>query len=156
MTLKTRYQTGRRTLGVSLPTDETLQASGRMRRIAVHLPARSAESERWLQRQRLCEGLVHGPGRGASTEGAFSCESDFSTRIKTFPEYPVPQLSSCCFRGPFPQEYETQSSAEAKFVKQLDQCEMILQASEYEDLENRPGRLQDFYDSTAGTPCYFQ
>ena len=35
-------------------------------------------------------------------------------------------------------------------MKQLDQCEMILQASEYEDLENKPGRLQDFYDSTAG------
>ncbi|XP_070413091.1 5'-deoxynucleotidase HDDC2 isoform X4 [Equus przewalskii] len=48
------------------------------------------------------------------------------------------------------EEYETQSSAEARFVKQLDQCEMILQASEYEDLENKPGRLQDFYDSTAG------
>ncbi|XP_019517685.1 PREDICTED: HD domain-containing protein 2 isoform X2 [Hipposideros armiger] len=47
------------------------------------------------------------------------------------------------------EEYETQSSPEAKFVKQLDQCEMILQASEYEDLENKPGRLQDFYDSTA-------
>ncbi|XP_045150429.1 5'-deoxynucleotidase HDDC2 isoform X3 [Echinops telfairi] len=47
-------------------------------------------------------------------------------------------------------EYETQSSAEAKYVKQLDLCEMILQASEYEDLENKPGRLQDFYDSTAG------
>ncbi|KAF6364538.1 HD domain containing 2 [Rhinolophus ferrumequinum] len=47
------------------------------------------------------------------------------------------------------EEYETQSSAEAKFVKQLDQCEMILQASEYEDLENKPGRLQDFYDGTA-------
>ncbi|XP_021571761.1 HD domain-containing protein 2 [Carlito syrichta] len=48
------------------------------------------------------------------------------------------------------EEYETQSTAEARFVKQLDQCEMILQASEYEDLENKPGRLQDFYDSTAG------
>uniref|UniRef100_A0A8C5VVC5 5'-deoxynucleotidase HDDC2 n=1 Tax=Microcebus murinus TaxID=30608 RepID=A0A8C5VVC5_MICMU len=48
------------------------------------------------------------------------------------------------------EEYETQSTAEAKFVKQLDQLEMILQASEYEDLENKPGRLQDFYDSTAG------
>ncbi|XP_068933586.1 5'-deoxynucleotidase HDDC2 isoform X3 [Petaurus breviceps papuanus] len=47
-------------------------------------------------------------------------------------------------------EYENQSSAEAKFVKQLDQCEMILQAFEYEDLENKPGRLQEFYDSTAG------
>ncbi|EPY77476.1 HD domain-containing protein 2 [Camelus ferus] len=52
-------------------------------------------------------------------------------------------------------EYETQSSAEAKFVKQLDQCEMILQASEYEDLENKPGRLQDFYDSTAGPGIVF-
>jgi len=26
---------------------------------------------------------------------------------------------------------------------------MILQASEYENLESKPGRLQDFYDSTA-------
>lgn len=34
---------------------------------------------------------------------------------------------------------------------------MILQAFEYEELENTPGRLQDFYDSTAGmTPvCVF-
>lgn len=48
------------------------------------------------------------------------------------------------------QEYENQCTAEAKFVKQLDQCEMILQAFEYEELENTPGRLQDFYDSTAG------
>uniref|UniRef100_A0A8D0C742 5'-deoxynucleotidase HDDC2 n=1 Tax=Salvator merianae TaxID=96440 RepID=A0A8D0C742_SALMN len=48
------------------------------------------------------------------------------------------------------EEYESQSSAEAKFVKELDQCEMILQALEYEELEKKPGRLQDFYDSTAG------
>ncbi|KAG8582632.1 hypothetical protein GDO81_008142 [Engystomops pustulosus] len=48
------------------------------------------------------------------------------------------------------EEYEHQSSDEAKFVKELDQCEMILQALEYEELEKRPGRLQDFYDSTAG------
>ncbi|XP_068135577.1 5'-deoxynucleotidase HDDC2 isoform X1 [Hyperolius riggenbachi] len=48
------------------------------------------------------------------------------------------------------EEYEHQSSAEAKFVKELDQCEMILQALEYEELEKRPGRLQDFYNSTAG------
>uniref|UniRef100_A0A8C3BFT9 5'-deoxynucleotidase HDDC2 n=1 Tax=Cairina moschata TaxID=8855 RepID=A0A8C3BFT9_CAIMO len=47
------------------------------------------------------------------------------------------------------EEYENQCTAEAKFVKQLDQCEMILQAFEYEELENTPGRLQDFYDSTA-------
>lgn len=48
------------------------------------------------------------------------------------------------------QEYENQCTAEAKFVKQLDQCEMILQAFEYEELEKTPGRLQEFYDSTAG------
>ncbi|XP_015279320.1 PREDICTED: HD domain-containing protein 2 isoform X1 [Gekko japonicus] len=48
------------------------------------------------------------------------------------------------------EEYEYQSTAEARFVKELDQCEMILQAFEYEELEKKPGRLQDFYDSTAG------
>ncbi|XP_048347347.1 5'-deoxynucleotidase HDDC2 isoform X1 [Sphaerodactylus townsendi] len=48
------------------------------------------------------------------------------------------------------EEYEYQSSAEARFVKELDQCEMILQAFEYEELENNPGRLQEFYNSTAG------
>ncbi|XP_060094820.1 5'-deoxynucleotidase HDDC2 isoform X2 [Heteronotia binoei] len=47
------------------------------------------------------------------------------------------------------EEYEYQSSAEARFVKELDQCEMILQAFEYEELEEKPGRLQEFYDSTA-------
>lgn len=47
-------------------------------------------------------------------------------------------------------KYETQSCAEAKFVNQVNQCEMILQACDYEDLENKPGRLQDFYNSTAG------
>lgn len=65
------------------------------------------------------------------------------------PGYPV--MRSQC---PVPQEYETQSSEEARFVKQLDQCEMILQASEYEDMESQPGRLQDFFDSTAGTQAH--
>lgn len=51
----------------------------------------------------------------------------------------------------FVQEYETQSSAEARLVKQFDQLEMILQAHEYEELEGTPGRLQEFFDSTAGT-----
>uniref|UniRef100_A0A3Q1C9E5 5'-deoxynucleotidase HDDC2 n=1 Tax=Amphiprion ocellaris TaxID=80972 RepID=A0A3Q1C9E5_AMPOC len=48
------------------------------------------------------------------------------------------------------EEYETQSSAEARLVKQLDLLEMILQAHEYEELEGTPGRLQEFFDSTAG------
>ncbi|KAL3979891.1 multifunctional beta-oxidation protein [Sarotherodon galilaeus] len=47
-------------------------------------------------------------------------------------------------------EYETQSSAESRLVKQFDQLEMILQAHEYEELEGTPGRLQEFFDSTAG------
>ncbi|KAJ8355941.1 hypothetical protein SKAU_G00187350 [Synaphobranchus kaupii] len=47
-------------------------------------------------------------------------------------------------------EYEQQSSPEARLVKELDQLEMILQAHEYEELEQRPGRLQEFFDSTQG------
>eukprot|EP00064_Thunnus_orientalis_P003794 superscaffoldBa00000323_g3805 len=48
------------------------------------------------------------------------------------------------------QEYETQSSPEARLVKQFDLLEMILQAHEYEELEGTPGRLQEFFDSTNG------
>lgn len=48
------------------------------------------------------------------------------------------------------QEYETQSSPEARLVKEFDLLEMILQAYEYEDLEGTPGRLQEFFDSTNG------
>ncbi|KAJ8270743.1 hypothetical protein GJAV_G00118730 [Gymnothorax javanicus] len=47
-------------------------------------------------------------------------------------------------------EYEQQSSPEARLVKELDQLEMILQAHEYEELEQTPGRLQEFFDSTQG------
>ncbi|KAK6489800.1 5'-deoxynucleotidase HDDC2-like [Huso huso] len=48
------------------------------------------------------------------------------------------------------EEYEYQSSPEAKLVKELDQFEMILQAYEYEDQEKKPGRMQEFFDSTKG------
>ncbi|KAJ8009006.1 hypothetical protein DPEC_G00084320 [Dallia pectoralis] len=48
------------------------------------------------------------------------------------------------------EEYENQTSAEAKLVKELDLLEMILQAHEYEELEGTPGRLQEFFDSTQG------
>ena len=54
----------------------------------------------------------------------------------------------------FLQEYETQSSEEAKFVKDVDRFDMILQAYEYEQSDNRPGQLQDFYDSTKGWKYY--
>ncbi|KAK2856368.1 hypothetical protein Q5P01_005103 [Channa striata] len=48
------------------------------------------------------------------------------------------------------EEYETQSSPEARLVKQFDLLEMILQAHEYEEMEGTPGRLQEFFDSTSG------
>ncbi|XP_042359616.1 HD domain-containing protein 2 [Plectropomus leopardus] len=48
------------------------------------------------------------------------------------------------------EEYENQSSPEARLVKQFDLLEMILQAHEYEELEGTPGRLQEFFDSTDG------
>ncbi|XP_027895488.1 5'-deoxynucleotidase HDDC2 [Xiphophorus couchianus] len=48
------------------------------------------------------------------------------------------------------EEYESQSSPEARLVKQFDLLEMIVQAHEYEELEGTPGRLQEFFDSTAG------
>ncbi|XP_056150417.1 HD domain-containing protein 2 [Lampris incognitus] len=47
-------------------------------------------------------------------------------------------------------EYETQSSPEARLVKQFDLLEMVIQAHEYEQLEGTPGRLQEFFDSTDG------
>ncbi|XP_014240065.2 HD domain-containing protein 2 [Cimex lectularius] len=47
-------------------------------------------------------------------------------------------------------EYEDQTTEEAKFVKELDRLDMILQAFEYEKAENDAGRLQEFFDSTQG------
>lgn len=52
------------------------------------------------------------------------------------------------------QEYETQSSPEARLVKEFDLLEMILQAYEYEELEGTPGRLQEFFDSTNGISLF--
>ncbi|XP_067016331.1 5'-deoxynucleotidase HDDC2-like [Acropora muricata] len=48
------------------------------------------------------------------------------------------------------QEYEAQQTDDAKFVKELDRFEMILQAHEYEESEGKSGTgwLQDFFDST--------
>ena len=48
------------------------------------------------------------------------------------------------------QEYEVQQTEEAKFVKDLDRFEMILQAHEYEESEDKSGTgwLQEFFDFT--------
>ncbi|XP_078332414.1 5'-deoxynucleotidase HDDC2-like isoform X2 [Crassostrea virginica] len=48
------------------------------------------------------------------------------------------------------EDYEFQKSEEAKFVKDLDKFEMILQAHEYEKQSERPSHLQEFFDSTEG------
>lgn len=45
-------------------------------------------------------------------------------------------------------EYETNSSPEAKFVKDLDKVEMILQALEYENEQGKD--LEEFFQSTVG------
>lgn len=48
------------------------------------------------------------------------------------------------------QEYENQSSPEAKFAKDLDRYDMILQAFEYEKREGAPKKLQEFFTATEG------
>lgn len=46
------------------------------------------------------------------------------------------------------EEYEKGETPEARAVKQLDKFDMIAQAHEYEQDHNRPGGLQEFFDST--------
>lgn len=48
------------------------------------------------------------------------------------------------------QEYEAGESAEAKFVKDLDRLDMVLQAFEYEKRDNCPNKHQEFFESTKG------
>ncbi|XP_075974330.1 5'-deoxynucleotidase HDDC2 [Anticarsia gemmatalis] len=47
-------------------------------------------------------------------------------------------------------EYEFQTSPEAKFAKDLDRYDMILQAFEYEKREKAPKKLQEFFTATEG------
>ncbi|XP_076763256.1 5'-deoxynucleotidase HDDC2 [Xylocopa sonorina] len=47
-------------------------------------------------------------------------------------------------------EYERQESPEAKYVKDLDRLDLIMQAYEYEKRDNVPGKLEEFFvESTA-------
>jgi len=48
------------------------------------------------------------------------------------------------------EEYESQTSEDAKFVKDLDMFDMIVQAYEYETMHDRPQQLSDFFHSTQG------
>uniref|UniRef100_A0A4W5RDM1 5'-deoxynucleotidase HDDC2 n=1 Tax=Hucho hucho TaxID=62062 RepID=A0A4W5RDM1_9TELE len=48
------------------------------------------------------------------------------------------------------EEYESQSSTEAKLVKEFDLLKRILPAHEYKELEEKPGRLHEFFDFTQG------
>lgn len=45
-------------------------------------------------------------------------------------------------------EYEEGKTPEAKFVKDLDRLDMVMQAFEYEKRDNCPKQLQEFFDST--------
>lgn len=47
-------------------------------------------------------------------------------------------------------EYEEGKSPEAKFVKDLDRLDMVMQAFEYEKRDNCPLKHQEFFDSTKG------
>lgn len=47
-------------------------------------------------------------------------------------------------------EYESGKTAEAKFVKDLDRLDMVMQAFEYEKRDNCPMKHQEFFDSTKG------
>ncbi|XP_053695876.1 5'-deoxynucleotidase HDDC2 [Sabethes cyaneus] len=47
-------------------------------------------------------------------------------------------------------EYEEGKTDEAKFVKDLDRLDMVLQAFEYEKRDNCPLKHQEFFDSTHG------
>ncbi|XP_035227350.1 5'-deoxynucleotidase HDDC2-like isoform X2 [Stegodyphus dumicola] len=49
------------------------------------------------------------------------------------------------------EEYENQTTAEAKAVKDLDKFDMILQAYEYEKESTESLSLQGFFDNTEGT-----
>ena len=51
------------------------------------------------------------------------------------------------------QEYEDQNSSDAKFVKDLDKFDMILQAHEYETDQSHLN-LQEFFDSTKGLSSF--
>jgi len=45
-------------------------------------------------------------------------------------------------------EYEKQESPEARYVKDLDRIDLLMQAFEYEKRDNSPGNLQEFFNAT--------
>lgn len=47
-------------------------------------------------------------------------------------------------------EYESQSTPDAILVKELDRFDMICQAFEYEELQQKPYKLQEFFDAVEG------
>ncbi|XP_015587403.1 HD domain-containing protein 2 [Cephus cinctus] len=47
-------------------------------------------------------------------------------------------------------EYEKQESSEARYVKDLDRLDLIMQAFEYEKRDQIPGKLQEFFTTQDG------
>lgn len=47
-------------------------------------------------------------------------------------------------------EYEAKETPEAQFVKDLDRFDMLFSATFYEERDNTPGKLQEYFTSTEG------
>ncbi|XP_041361679.1 5'-deoxynucleotidase HDDC2-like [Gigantopelta aegis] len=85
------------------------------------------------------------PSDGISKEEKHKKEEAAMGYISSLVESSVGREIYCLWK-----EYEDQSSAEAAYVKDLDKFEMILQAYEYEQLEDKPKCLEEFFASTKG------
>lgn len=101
-------------------------------------------------------GLVHDLAEGLVgdivVEGSADCRDKISPEDKAAKEAKAMEEMFAELRPDLVdtwREYEDQTSAEARFMKDLDKLEMLIQADEYE--EEQPTKdLSDFYKSTDG------
>ncbi|XP_046858857.1 5'-deoxynucleotidase HDDC2-like [Xenia sp. Carnegie-2017] len=84
------------------------------------------------------------PFCGVSKKEKHAMEQDAMTKISRLAGKVGKELISLW------EEYESQSTPEAKFVKNLDRFDMILQAYQYEQESVNVCDLQEFFDSTEG------
>ncbi|CAH0389418.1 unnamed protein product [Bemisia tabaci] len=83
------------------------------------------------------------PYCGVSPSEKHQREDDAMTLLSKLVPQPQGQNMLNLFK-----EYESQISKEAKFVKELDRLDMILQAFEYEKMHKSPKKYEEFFDST--------
>eukprot|EP01135_Chromosphaera_perkinsii_P009755 Nk52_evm20s1869 gene=Nk52_evmTU20s1869 len=89
------------------------------------------------------------PHDGVSKEKKFQMEKDAMVKIENDLSESIHRAYAREFHDLW-EEYEQNTTPESKFVKDLDKFEMILQAYEYEQAENRHGELESFFASTKG------